>query len=194
MKKPAQPRLFLASLPSLAWRKHALAKLDQLGVTDKLGSRLFRPGNWHQSLSERFFDPTQDECDALLRVGDQLSAHACTLDFNRVEGPDLAVGRKHCTLRAFGTPKGFSRLLLQVKNQLVSNDLGQIATGVTPHITLSYNADRSFSNTLVDPTIPWTIDELCLVIGGGDPYGYEVIGRWPLLPELDPSVTQPLLF
>ena len=97
-------------------------------------------------------------------------------------------------MRAFGTPKGFSRLLLQVKNQLVSNDLGQIATGVTPHITLSYNADRSFSNTLVDPTIPWTIDELCLVIGGGDPYGYEVIGRWPLLPELDPSVTQPLLF
>ena len=194
MRKPAQPRLFFASLPPLAWRKHALARLDQLGITGKLGSQLFHPGNWHQSLSERIFDPTKDECDALLRVGNEISAHACTLDFNRVEGPDLASGRRHCSLRAKGTPKGFSRLLLQVQNRLTANDFGRIATGVTPHITLSYNADHSFDNTLVDPIISWTIDELFLVMGGGDPYGYEVIGRWSLLAEIDPPVTQPPLF
>ena len=69
-----------------------------------------------------------------------------------------------------------------------------IATGVSPHITLSYCARDTLEKIALDPPLAWTIDELLLVIGGGQPYAYEVIGRWPLLPETDPPATQMGLF
>jgi len=40
----------------------------------------------------------------------------------------------------------------------------------------------------------WTIDELLLVVGHGRPYRYDVLGRWPLLPERDPPPVQIGLF
>ncbi|TQM16788.1 hypothetical protein FB548_0156 [Pseudoxanthomonas sp. 3HH-4] len=55
-------------------------------------------------------------------------------------------------------------------------------------------APRAFDKIALDPAISWTIDTLCLVIGSGDPYDYEVVGSWPLLPELDPPATQSSLF
>ena len=188
------PRIFFASLPSAAWSKEALQRFNPLGLMGELGTALFPSGNWHQSFSERIFDPTTMERDALLRVGDRISAHACTLLFNRIEGPDLSAPKRHCTLRAYGKPKAFQRLLSAVQRPLIDAGFGQIATGVTPHITLSYRAPRAFKNIPLEPEIPWAIDTMFLVIGGGDPYGYEIVGSWPLLPELDPPITQSSLF
>ncbi len=88
----------------------------------------------------------------------------------------------------------FKELLAAVRRQLIDAGFDQIATGVSPHVTLSYKAPRAFDKIPLDPAISWTIDTLCLVIGGGDPYGYEVVGSWPLLPELDPPATQSSLF
>lgn len=171
-----------------------LQRFISIGLIRKLGTALFPSGNWHQSFSERVFDPTTRDRDALLRVGDRISAHACTLLFNRIEGPDLATAKQHCTLRAYGNPKAFRELLASIQRSLTDAGFGQIATGVTPHITLSYRATSPFDNIPLTPAISWTIDTLCLVIGSGDPYSYEVIGRWPLLPELDPPATQSSLF
>ena len=64
------------------------------------------------------------------------------------------------------------------------------ATGVTPYVTLSYGAPEMLEKIDVSPVIDWTLDEIMLVIGGGQPYRYEVIGRWPLLPEIDPPQQQ----
>ncbi|MCR6662094.1 MAG: hypothetical protein NVV60_02830 [Luteimonas sp.] len=185
--------LFIA-LPPASWVEDTLQRLAGYGVPERLGRRLFQPANWHQSFSERIHSPTADDREALLRVGAALSARACTLEFNRIEGPQPGAGRAHCTLRARGVPKAFASLLQSVQQQLRAVGHAAIATGVTPHVTLSYNARQQFDNIALNPPIPWTIDEICLVIGGGDPYGYEVIGRWPLLPEIDPPVAQPGLF
>ncbi|MEJ2791661.1 MULTISPECIES: hypothetical protein [unclassified Pseudoxanthomonas] len=171
-----------------------LQRFISIGLIRELGTTLFPSGNWHQSFSERIFDPTTRDRDALLRVGDRISARACTLLFNRIEGPDLAAAKQHCTLRAYGKPKAFLELLASVQRSLADAGFSQIATGVTPHITLSYRATRTFDSVPLAPAISWTIDTLCLVIGSGDPYRYEVIGRWPLLSELDPPATQPSLF
>lgn len=186
--------MFFAALPPTAWSKDALQRFNALGLMRELGTTLFPAENWHQSFSERIFDPTTRDRDALLRVGDLISAHACTLLFNRIEGPDLAAPKQHCTLHAYGKPTAFKELLAAVQRQLIDAGFDQIATGVNPHITLSYKAPRAFDKIALDPAISWTIDTLCLVIGSGDPYGYEVVGSWPLLPELDPPATQSSLF
>lgn len=186
--------MFFAALPPTAWSKDALQRFNALGLMRELGTTLFPAENWHQSFSERIFDPTTRDRDALLRVGDLISAHACTLLFNRIEGPDLAAPKQHCTLRAYGKPTAFKELLAAVQRQLIDAGFDQIATGVNPHVTLSYKAPRAFDKIALDPAISWTIDTLCLVIGSGDPYGYEVVGSWPLLPELDPPVMQSSLF
>ncbi|TDK25099.1 hypothetical protein E2F46_08015 [Luteimonas aestuarii] len=182
------------ALPPPTWVEGTLRRLVQLEVPQRLGSRLFVPENWHQSFSERIYSPSARDKDALSKLGKTLSAHACTLHFNRVEGPRAGADRAHCTLRARGVPKAFSSLLRQVRQGLVHAGYEGIATGVTPHMTLSYNASDAFDTLALDPPIAWTIDELCLVVGGGDPYRYEVIDRWPLLPEIDPPVAQPGLF
>ena len=160
----------------------------------ELGISQFPVENWHQSFSERIFDPTTRDRDALLRVGDRVSAQACTLLFNRIEGPDLAAPKQHCTLRAYGKPTAFKALLASVQHQLIDAGFDQIATGVTPHVTLSYKAPHAFDKIVLDPPISWTIDTLSLVIGSGNPYGYEIVGSWPLLSELDPPATQSSLF
>lgn len=194
VRRPSRPRIFFAALPPVAWSKDALRRFISLGLMRELGTSLFAPENWHQSFSERIFDPTTRDRDALLRVGDRISAHACTLLFNRIEGPDPSAPKQHCTLHAYGKPKAFQVLLAAVQRELIEAGFDQIATGVNPHLTLSYWAPRAFERIPLDPPIPWTIDSLCLVIGGGDPYHYEVLGRWPLLPDLDPPVTQSSLF
>lgn len=186
--------MFFAALPTAGWSQDALQRFTGLGLLRELDASLFPPENWHQSFSERIFDPTTKDRDALLRIGDRISAHASTLAFNRIQGPAMAAPKQHCTLHAHGKPKSFSRLHEAVQGSLIDAGFGAIATGVTPHITLSYRAPRPFETIRLDPAIPWTIDALCLVIGGGDPYGYEIVGRWPLLPELDPPVAQPALF
>jgi RNA 2',3'-cyclic 3'-phosphodiesterase len=188
------PRMLLLAMPPPTWVEDTLRRLVQLELPQRLGSRLFAPRNWHQSFSERIYAPTVRDREALLEVGGAISAHACTLHFNRIEGPRAGADRSHCTLRARGVPKAFSSLLRQVQQELVHAGYEAIATGVTPHVTLSYDALDAFETLTLDPPIPWTIDALCLAIGGGESYRYEIIGRWPLLPEVDPPVAQPGLF
>lgn len=182
------PRLIVMALPPPQWIDRALEKFSELGLTNKLGNRLLRPELWHQSFSDRIDDPTRKQCDDLIAICGGISARAATLQFNRIEGPAVEAGKRYCTLRARGVPKSFAALRQAIRERLDTPAFASIATGVTPHMTLSYSARTSFANIPIDPPLAWTIDELCLVIGGGEPYGYEVIGRWPLLPDLAPVV------
>jgi 2'-5' RNA ligase len=194
MSRIAEPRVFFMAMPTPAWVSDTLARLARLGLDKRLRGALFTPGNWHQSFSERIFSPTQEECAALLRVGSAVSASACTLQFNRIDGRADVPGRIHWTMRARGVPKAFAALLQEVRSRLGHAGFGRIATGVTPHMTLSYGARDPLDKIVLDPPVAWTIDELCLAIGGGDPYCYDIIGRWPLRPEIDIPATQPGLF
>lgn len=191
----SKPRLFFAAMPPPQFVAAGRRMLAAHGLDVRLGDRMFAPSNWHQSFSERIFAPTTADCDALRQIGEKVSARACTLHFNRIDSTVHPSGRIYWTLRARGRPKAFDALLGAVKAPLAAAGYDAIATGVTPHVTLSYSAHDRLGETLeLDVPLEWTIDELRLVIGGGEPYGYQALGRWSLQPELDPPVAQPALF
>jgi len=95
MNRAAEPRLFFMAMPSRAWVEEMRGLLARLGLDKRLRGALFAPTNWHQSFSERIFSPSEEQCAALLKVGAAVSASACTLHFNRIEGRVDAPGRIH---------------------------------------------------------------------------------------------------
>ena len=194
MSLGAEQRLFFATMPRAAWSRDFGARLTDIGLVECLGDSLVPLANLHQSFSERIFLPTDEDCAALMQVGAAVSAASCTLHFNRIVGPASTSGPIHWAMRARGVPPAFTALLQAIQSRLVQAGFGHIATGVTPHMTLSYGAPEPLDKIVLDPPIRWTIDELCLVIDGGHPYRYDIIGRWPLLPEIDPPATQAGLF
>jgi hypothetical protein len=82
-------RMFFAAMPPPPVRMAIEAAAREHGVLDALGRALFAPGNWHQSLSERIFDP-----------GDALGDRVANLS-----------GRIQQVLRAGGSP-GLPRSVL----------------------------------------------------------------------------------
>lgn len=54
--------------------------------------------------------------------------------------------------------------------------------GHTPHVTPSYTAPKHLKPPKIKEAIEWILDEVLLVVGGGSPYRYEVLGRWDLRP------------
>lgn len=188
------PRAFFAALPSHSVVAAMQAVVHTHKLDLRLGRDLFAPDNWHQSLSERIFDPNDADITSLMAVGDAIRGHACTLSFNRIDSQLTQAGRIQWTLRARGKPKAFEDLKSVVQARLKDAGHHDIATGVTPHVTLSYGAPEMLEKIDVSPAIDWTIDEILLVVGGGKPYRYEIIGRWPLLPEVDPPQVQMGMF
>ena len=185
--------MFFAAMPPPPVRMAIEAAASEHGVLDALGRSLFAPGNWHQSLSERIFDPTAAQVEQLRDVGAAVQASACSVSYTRIDSAANLSGRIHVTLRA-GSNTAFKPLLGTVQQALQQAGQGAIATGVTPHVTLSYAAPALLPTVRLPAPIRWTIDELLLVVGHGRPYRYDVLGRWPLLPERDPPPTQMGLF
>lgn len=147
----------------------------------RLGDSLFPPANWHQTLSDRFFEG-RSLLGPLRRAGGRIQAQACTLLLNRIRGIDRrqADGRGaiHWSFLPRGEPDGFAALLAAVRASLAQEGLAS-PSGHTPHLTISYDAPSVLGTQKITP-IPWTIDEILLVEGHGVPYAYEVIERWPL--------------
>lgn len=185
--------MFFAAMPPVTVRMAIEATAREQGVLDALGRSVFAPGNWHQSLSERIFDPTDAQVYQLRDVGAAVQAHACSVSYTRIDSAPNLSGRIHVTLRA-GSNTFFKPLLGMVQQVLQQGGQGAIATGVTPHVALSYGAPALLPNVRLPEPLRWTINELLLVIGHGRPYCYDVLGRWPLLPERDPQPTQMGLF
>lgn len=180
------PRYFFGALPGLEQAEQWLTRLAAAGVASKLGRRMFAMENWHQTLSGRHFDANGETIARLMDAGGRIAAQAVTLRFNRViwtQGePDH---RNHCTLFTHGRPVEFNALLGAVQAALGGVGLGD-DEGHRPHVTLSYDAGELHPTIQLIP-IEWTIDEVLLLKGYGQPYRYDVIGRWPLLPPASPQ-------
>ena len=168
--------------------------LRRCGLERLLGSTLFAPYNCHQSLSGRILKPSRTDISILRSVGERLSAHACTLQFNRIDSAQHPNGNFHVTMRARGRPKAFEALLHALQRQLIEVGYSHIATGVSPHITLSYVAPALLDKIEIKPSVDWTLGQLLLVEGGGSPYAYDILDRWSLLPETDPVISQIAMF
>lgn len=173
------PRLILMAMPPLAVRRAMEAAVARNGLDSWLGECMFSAGNWHQTFSDRYPDERAFR-QQLLQAGARVSAQAFTMTLNRLRDHS-SDGTIHWTFRVRGIPAGFTALLAAVRNALIEQGI-EPGTGHTPHVTLSYRAPERLGATAMAP-IPWTVDELLLVVGGGRPYHYEIIGRWTLQPH-----------
>lgn len=176
------PRYFFAAMPPANVAGQLFARLVDTGVAARLGERMFPLEHLHQSLSGRHFEPDAAAVERLLQAGGRIVGNAVTLTFNRIAwSRNDDAGRNYCTLLANGRPPAFDALLGSVQRGLDTVGLAD-REGHRPHMTLSYNAGSMQSAVRLLP-LHWTIDEVLLLKGHGSPYGYDVVGRWPLLPE-----------
>lgn len=178
------PRYFFGALLGPDASGQWLTQLAAAGVALKLGRRMLAPENWHQTLSGRHFNPDDATLARLIEAGARIDASAVTLRFNRVVWTE-GEARNHCTLLSHGRPAEFDALLAATQRALAEVGLGD-PEGHRPHITLSYDAGELQPTVQLIP-IEWTINEVLLLKGHGDPYRYDVIGRWPLLPPASPQ-------
>ena len=187
-------RVFFAAMPPPSVVAAIAGVVERSGVGRQLGAALFAPGNWHQSLSERVFNASEADIQRLRGAGALVRGHACTLEYNRITSARDNKGRVQVTLRAYGEPPAFKALVAAVQQPLPGAGYAPLATGITPHTTLSYDAPAVLDTVAIATPLRWTLDELLLVMGHGRPYRYDVIDRWALLPERDPRPTQCALF
>ena len=188
-------RLMFMLQPDAPVRAALEQMLVSTGLGAQLGESLFAPGNWHQSLSERIYDPSPAQIQALLAVGAAVQAPGSSLCLDRIDSALDAKGRIQVALRGPAHNKtSLMPVLTALRAQLHAAGFGALATGITAHATLSYNAPRLLPRLRLAQPVWWAFDELRLVLGTGQPYHYQLLGRWPLLPDPDPPQTQQPLF
>lgn len=184
------PRCFFALMPDAAQLEVLSARVADAGVLKALGSHLFAPTNWHQTLSDRYWNPDPATVDRLLHAGSLIRAEVFTLTLRGIDWSlderDPARPRRMCTLRTDGGKRALDRCLAAVAVALDKTGFPPQQDGHTPHITLSYNAPDLRARTGIVP-FDWTIGEILLVEGDGEPYRYRVLGRWPLQPTTAPQ-------
>ncbi|MFG6460834.1 hypothetical protein ACG04Q_04555 [Roseateles sp. DXS20W] len=152
-----------------------------------MGANLFPPSNWHQSLSARFEDEPR-VVDRLRAAGDTLSARAVKLRLDRIESRPGPEGI-HWAFRADHTPADF-RTLVRGLGAAITAQTGMKPIKPTPHITISYWAGERLPRMLTIEPVDWLLDEVLLVRGGGRPYHYAVIARWPPQPPREQPVAE----
>ena len=175
----AQPRLLFVAKPQREVRSAMEQAVAALGLDRQLGPALFISDNWHQSLSDRYFvEPGLRE--KLLRAGARVSACRFSMILNRINSQGNSGAGIHWAFRARGMPEGLKQLQSAIQLALRLEGLKQ-EQNPTAHLTISYRAPSRLASQLITP-IEWVIDEILLVEGGGAPYHYREIERWPLLP------------
>jgi len=174
-------RYLFVAMPPAEVQQALLAFLMQHGLDARLGTAMFAVKNWHQSLSDRFWDPSEALIDTLRRAGAMVSAEVVPLLFNRLIGTGGGA-QIHWTLHARGKPGAFGDLLDAVDEALAAVGLPR-GPKHQPHITVSYCAPSPLPTLRLRPPVPWLIDELLLVRGGVEngEYRYEVDSHWPLI-------------
>lgn len=182
MHEPGAPRVLFMAKPPAA----VLAELEAalpIEERDALGARLFAPDNWHQSLSSVKYTSDPAIIEMMRRTGARISATAVTMVFRFLVGT-----REHLRLQPRGIPEGFRALLDAVESAL--DEQFRSSARKTPHITVSFRSPLGMLRRPIRP-VSWTLDEVLLVEGGGHPYHYEVLDRWPLTPRTEPQLLLP---
>ncbi|WP_369933833.1 hypothetical protein [Xanthomonas tesorieronis] len=163
--------------------RHAIAaRLDAFALTAEDARAMVAPANWHQSLSDKYPMACREK---LLRACDGLVASSASLTFDRIASDGEPANSIHWTLKGRAEkPPAFAELLDAVQRRLNAEGIAD-RLGHNAHVTLSYFAKRQLDQecrTVPIAPIAWTIDRIELVAAGGDPYGYQTLMHWPLLP------------
>ncbi|MET1023294.1 MAG: 2'-5' RNA ligase family protein [Pseudoxanthomonas sp.] len=185
-------RLLFMARPHGAARTMFDTATREINIQTELGMKMFPLANWLQSLSERYVD-TPDLRMRLLRAGDAIKAQAFTLELDRLKAEKNAHDLFNVEVRSARTSDALEQLIQRINDSIADQRLPR-GEGHSPHVTLSYTYDRELgSRQLKIPAIAWTIDQFELVVGRGDPYRYQTLGRWALEPA-PPHVCQAPLF
>jgi hypothetical protein len=171
-------RYLLAAMPGGATFNAMHGVVAREALDALLGSTLFPPRNWHQSLSDRYWPDENAELEKrLLRACARVSAQRVTLLLNRIVRKGT-----HWAFCARGRPKSFDELLVAIRVALAIEGFDDKA-GHTPHVTISYWAPVALPPLKISPPIPCVIDQILLLksMGSGRDYHYEQVGpAWPL--------------
>ena len=175
----SSPSLLFMVKPSAEVRFAMQRVLSTNGWDRELGSALFAPENWHQSISAPL--PSFDEMrDCLLDIGARIQAVAFTIVLDRLDGSGSEASETiHWTFRATRRPPAFEVLQDAIREHLKQDAGLEGLPRHTPHVTVSYWAPHRIASTRIRP-IAWRVDELLLVESRNAPYRYHTLANWPL--------------
>lgn len=187
-----ESRLLFIARPSAEVRAAIEELLARHGILAMLGRQLFAPGNWHQSLSARYVDTPQVR-ELLALAGDGLRMQAFHIAFERLVTGQKEHGVFHWDIRPKAPGNELDEVVRALKVQISRQGLPLAKHGHAPHLTLSYGAGASLPSPLTIGPVPWTVDTIELVAGGGHPYRYTTLREWALEPA-SPPPSQSSLF
>jgi 2'-5' RNA ligase len=153
-----------------------------------LGTALYAPRNWHQSLSD--LHPPEARENLRLACA-RLEARTFSIQLDMLRSSGNLPGRIHWKFVPEGhKPLGMKLLLSDVRAKLEDHGLVQ-AHGHRAHVTVSYFAGEQIEPRAIEP-VPWLIDavELVQAAGRGADYRYEVVDTFPLRAPAAPTPTQ----
>lgn len=184
-------RLLFILRPTAQVRTALSEAIAAAGVTAVLGRDAFPAGLWHQSVSDRYADRPEIR-ERLLAAGDTLQARGFTLELDQLKTARNKRGSFNVDARERRGSQELDMLIASVNDAATMQGL-PAGGGHTPHVTLSYGFRGELPPSQPMIRVEWTVDALELVVGGGKPYNYEILGRWALAPAA-PRVSQASLF
>lgn len=185
------PRVFFLARLHAACTTVLASRLDMHGILALLGKDVFSFDLLHQSLSDRYAD-TPEIRRRLLLAGASVRAQAFTLTLDRLQCASNDRGSRNVDVRMHGGCGALEALVQAINGAIAQHGL-PMGGGHTPHITISYGFRGVMPRTRTLPSVDVTIDAFELVVGGGTPYSYTTLGKWPLAPQTPPTL-QPQLF
>ena len=136
----------------------------------------------HAHVTLEIFDDHSFRPDALfaklIAIGDAIDVPMFRLSLDRIAGTIRSVA-----LRPGRRSAGLARLQSAIHAGVTTAGL-RVRNGwsFSPHLTLGYRDGASFSRSI--PAIAWDVEELVLIHSFVGQTRHEIIGRWPLAPEL----------
>ncbi|MFZ7096923.1 2'-5' RNA ligase family protein [Luteimonas dalianensis] len=167
------------------------AAIRAAGVKAALGTKLFPPALWHQSVSDRYADRPELR-ERLLAAGGDVRVPGFSIDLDQLRKGRNPRGNFNVEARQRSACSELVTLVDAINEAVAAHGLPK-GDGHSPHVTLSYGFNGELPGTQPMTPVEWRVDAFELVVGGGQPYGYTTLGRWTLGPPAA-RASQPSLF